>query len=48
MSPFAKWKFKKLIRDYAISIEQYLATGEKVTKENFRQIKGAYKKRLKA
>ena len=48
MSPFAKWKFKKLVRDYAISVEQYLATGDKVTKENFRQIKGAYKKRLQA
>ncbi|MBC2845716.1 SRPBCC family protein [Winogradskyella flava] len=47
MGAFAKGKFKRLIRDYAISIEHYIATGEKVTKENFRKVKKAYKARQK-
>ncbi|WP_400079830.1 SRPBCC family protein [Winogradskyella sp. R77965] len=47
MGGFAKGKFKKLIRDYAISIEHYVGTGEKVTKDNFRQVKKAFKARQK-
>ncbi|MEO1029938.1 MAG: SRPBCC family protein [Bacteroidota bacterium] len=47
MGAFAKGKFKRLIRDYAISIEHHVATGEKVTKDNFRKVKKLYKARQK-
>lgn len=47
MGAFAKGKFKRLIRDYAISIEHHILTGEKVTKDNFREVKKAYKARQK-
>ncbi|WP_299112829.1 SRPBCC family protein [uncultured Winogradskyella sp.] len=43
MGAFAKGKFKRLIRDYAISIEHYIRTGESVTKDNFRRVKKEYK-----
>ncbi|TAI49544.1 SRPBCC family protein [Flagellimonas allohymeniacidonis] len=42
MGSMAKGSFKKLIRDYFISIEHHAKTGEKVTKENFRKIKKLY------
>lgn len=42
MGAMAKGKFKKLIRDYFIAIEHHARTGEKVTKENFKQIKKKY------
>lgn len=47
MGGFAKGKFKRLIKDYVISIEHYIGTGEKVTKDNFKKIKKAYKLRTK-
>ncbi len=42
MGSMAKGKFKKLIRDYFIAIEHHAKTGEKVTKENFKEIKKKY------
>ncbi|MEL6356129.1 MAG: SRPBCC family protein [Bacteroidota bacterium] len=45
MGSLAKGSFKKLIADYAISIEHYVNTGEAVTKENFKQIRKAYAKK---
>ncbi|MEP1034168.1 SRPBCC family protein [Ekhidna sp.] len=42
MGPMAKGKFKKLIRDYFIAVEHHAKTGEKVTKDNFKQIKKQY------
>ena len=42
MGAIAKGNFRKLIRDYFISIEHHAKTGEKVTKENFRKIKKLY------
>ena len=42
MGGMAKGKFKKLIADYFIGIEHYAATGEKVTVENFKEIKKKY------
>ncbi|RNC86925.1 MAG: SRPBCC family protein [Winogradskyella sp.] len=47
MGAFAKGKFKRLIKDYAISIEHHILTGENVTKENFRDVKRQYKARTK-
>lgn len=47
MGAIAKGKFKKLIEDYSISIEHHISTGEKVTKENFRQVKKLYKAKKK-
>lgn len=44
MGGMMKGAFKKLIADYAIAIEHHIKTGEKVTKDNFRQIKKEYKK----
>ena len=37
-----KGNFKKLIKDYAISIEHYVNTGEAVNKDNFKLIKKEY------
>ncbi len=37
-----KGSFKKLIQDYMISIEHHIRTGEKVTAENFKDIKKLY------
>ncbi len=45
MGGMMKKNFKKLIRDYAIAIEHHVKTGESVTRENFKAIKKAYKKR---
>lgn len=42
MGAMAKGNFKKLIRDYMISIEHHARTGEKVTKANFKKIKKKY------
>ncbi len=42
MGPMAKGKFKKLIQDYFIAVEHHAKTGEKVTKDNFKQIKKQY------
>ena len=39
MGGMMKGNFKKLINDYAIAIEHYINTGERVTKENFKAIK---------
>lgn len=39
MGGIMKGSFKKLIADYAIAIDHHIATGEKVTKENFKEIK---------
>lgn len=43
MGGMMKGNFKKLINDYFISIEHHAKTGEKVTKENFKQIKKQYR-----
>lgn len=37
-----KGNFKKLIKDYAISVEHYVKTGEPVNKKNFKSIKKQY------
>ena len=39
MGGMMKGKFKKLIGEYALAIEHHVNTGEKVTKENFKDIK---------
>lgn len=44
MGAMAKGKFKKLIRDYFIAVEHHGKTSEKVTKDNFKQIKKQYTK----
>lgn len=43
MGGLMKGNFKKLINDYALSIEHYVNTGEPVNKENFKKIKKRYK-----
>ena len=43
MGLMAKGSFKKLIADYAIAIDHYVNTGEKVTKENFGAVKKKHK-----
>ncbi len=43
----AKGSFKKGIRDYAIAIDHYINTGERVTKDNFKAIKKQYCKAQK-
>ncbi len=48
MGGMVKGKFKKLITDYMISVEHHARTGEKVTKENFKEIKRLYKQEDKA
>lgn len=47
MGAMAKGKFKKLIQDYFIAVEHHAKTGEKVTKENFKEIKKKYAKEYK-
>ncbi len=42
MGPMAKGKFKRLINDYFVAIEHHIKTGEKVTKDNFKEIKKLY------
>jgi len=42
MGVIAKGDFKKRITNYAISVAHYVKTGEKVNKENFKQIKKQY------
>ena len=42
MGGMMKGSFKKLINDYFIAIEHHVKTGEKVTKDNFKEIKKAY------
>ena len=42
MGGMMKGNFKKLIRDYAIAIEHHVKTGEKVTKDNFKEVKKQY------
>lgn len=42
MGGLMKGQFKKLVEDYGLAIEHHLATGEKVTKENFKEIKKRY------
>ena len=42
MGGMMKNNFKKLIKDYFIAIEHHIATGEQVTKENFKDIKKRY------
>ncbi len=43
MGTMAKGKFKKIIEDYMIAVEHHVLTGEKVTKDNFKEIKARYK-----
>lgn len=43
MGGMMKNQFMKLIDDYFIAIEHHVKTGEKVTKENFKDIKKQYK-----
>lgn len=43
MGGMMKGSFKKLIEDYALSIEHYVNTGEPVNKENFKTIKKQYR-----
>ena len=47
MGPMARGKFKKLINDYFIAVEHHAKTGERVTKENFKDIKKQYTAELK-
>ncbi|MEL6917856.1 MAG: SRPBCC family protein [Bacteroidota bacterium] len=47
MGALAKGSFKKLVREYFIALEHHVNTGEKVTKDNFKQIKKQYKKNRK-
>lgn len=42
MGGMMKGQFKKLINDYFIAIDHHVATGEKVTKANFKEIKKQY------
>ncbi|MFK7810328.1 MAG: hypothetical protein AB8F74_21165, partial [Saprospiraceae bacterium] len=42
MGALSKGKFKKLIKDYFISIEHHVKTGEVVNKDNFKGIKKKY------
>ena len=42
MGSMMKGKFLSLIEDYAIAIEHHITTGEKVSKENFKDIKKQY------
>ena len=42
MGGMMKGQFMKLINDYAIAIDHHISTGEKVTKDNFKQIKKSY------
>jgi len=44
MGGMMKRSFKNLINDYAIAIEHHVKTGEKVNKENFKEIKKNYTK----
>lgn len=43
MGSMAKGKFKGMLEDYFLSIEHHIKTGEKVTIENFKNIKKQYK-----
>ena len=43
MGGMMKGKFEKLINEYAIAIEHHITTGEKVNKDNFKDIKKNYK-----
>ncbi|WP_425236137.1 SRPBCC family protein [Ulvibacterium sp.] len=47
MGGIAKGSFKRLIADYAIAIEHYVNTGEKVTRDNFKDVKKQYKRKSK-
>ncbi|MBO3700119.1 SRPBCC family protein [Roseivirga sp. E12] len=47
MGPIAKGSFKTLISDYFIAIEHHLRTDEKVTKNNFKQVKKEAKARAR-
>jgi len=42
MGMMMKGRFQKLIEDYFIAIEHHAKTGEKVTQENFKEIKKQY------
>lgn len=43
MGGMVKGKFKGLIEDYFIAIEHHVKTGDKVTTDNFKEIKKQYK-----
>ena len=47
MGALVKGQFKKLIKDYFISIEHYARTGENVTLNNFKDIRRKYKDEVK-
>lgn len=42
MGGLMKGQFKKIINNYFIAIDHHVATGEKVTKENFKEIRKQY------
>lgn len=43
MGGMAKGKFRGMLEDYFLAIEHHIKTGEKVTVDNFKQIKKQYK-----
>ena len=43
MGAMAKGKFKKTLSDYLLAVEHHVTTGEKVTRDNFKEIKKQYK-----
>lgn len=43
MGGMMKGSFKKLIGDYLVAVEHHARTGEKVTQDNFKEIKKLYK-----
>ena len=43
MGSLAKSSFKKTISDYTLAVQHHVLTGEKVTKDNFKEIKKRYK-----
>ena len=45
MGSLAKGRFKKTIADYALAVEHHVLTGEKVNKDNFKEIKKQYPSR---
>lgn len=42
MAGMMKGSFTKLVQDYFVAIEHHLATGEKVTRDNFKEVKKLY------
>jgi hypothetical protein len=42
MGALVKGQFKKLLKDYFVSIEHYARTGESITLENYKEIRRKY------